>query len=481
MSPSINMYGNMVIDLNSETIPFTCVVDGNEAITDWQITVSRVKDNSIVFDSGQQKLDTPFFPINNRNQNVPFSIDLKKYFDKATTYRIPATSTYDSNKVYYNNSSNEKYVYDKNTYSSDYKNLYYINFVNSADAYYWNITFVGSANSTSCSAPEVFYANSTPETSIYYSYDNNFDVLNDELKLSTDSENPTVLDKRKVFLKSTYTQSDNIPLKRYGWRITDITNNNIIIDTISKNQIYGIADDISCEFNGLVNQNTYLAELYIETQNGYFEILQSIEFKVDYVVKDIDADFQIMPLDNTSGIMLNWGNLRTTEGVVVGRDVKYIENFPVENSVSAKIPNDTSIIFESTANGKPLQIDENSYVVLSLQFDKEQDHTLFEMSGTDDYSDIVTRKLVYFAQDRGLRYTVTKGDIIATYIEYLSETIGDVCWYVITLCPLIDGAVQYKLVESVAEGGLFLDDDLYPSDNLYPNFGQWNKLREEVV
>ena len=78
MSPSINMYGNTVIDLNSDTLPFSCIVDGNEAIIRWQIVVSKLEDNAVVFDSGIQERNTPFFPINNRNQNVIFNVNLKR-------------------------------------------------------------------------------------------------------------------------------------------------------------------------------------------------------------------------------------------------------------------------------------------------------------------------------------------------------------------------------------------------------------------
>ena len=499
MSPSVNMYGNSVIDLNSDTLPFSCIVDGNEAITDFRIMVSRLKDGVIVFDTEMQTLEKPFFPINNRNQNVVFSIDLKKYFTS-------------------DNSSE---------------------FVNSADAYYWSITFKNNISGTETySASEVFYANSKPDTVIYYSYDNNFidtsanyvkakkkydsgktyytyiggvyapykynestwdsdreslyyisfTELNDELILSTDIDNISVLSKRKIYFKSSYSQSEDIALKRYGWRLTDATNNVVVIDTITKNQIYGISDDISCVCNGLVNNTDYLLELYIETQNGYFDILQSIKFNVSYPVKSIDADFDILALNNTSGIMLNWGNLKTTEGVVVGDLVSYVENFPINSTASIEIPDATSVVFEGNSNDKELGINENSYVVLSFQFDKTDNKVLFEMSGSDEYSNDIMRKLEYSALEGELRYTVRKGDIIATCSKPLSDLTGELCWYVATLYPLIDATVDFKLSKNASRDGLFpisedsIEDELiYPSDELYPHFGEWNEGSDEVV
>ena len=485
MSPSVNMYGNTVIDLNSETLPFSCIVDGNEVVTHFQIVVSRLKDNLVVFDTGMQKLENPFFPINNRNQNVILSIDLKEYFTKVSTddgdvyipYLLNTVKEYNSNRTYYSYSSG-KYV--KYTYSDDYSwgqcynTLYTCDFINSPDAFYWNITLKNeNSNTITYSASEVFYANSIPEANIYCSYDNNFFVydiktdeyfLNEDLLVSTDKDNPSVFNKRKIFFKAIYNQDENILIKRYGWRITDITNNQIVLDTISHNQIYGIADDISCTCNGLMNQTNYLVEVYIETQNGYSEVLQSAYFNIDYAVKNIDADFEVMALNNTAGIMLNWGNLRTTEGVVVGNSVSYVDNFPVQASASIEIPHDTSVVFEGTSSDKDLGIDENSYVVVSFQFDKTQSTILFEMTGLDEYSNYISRKLEYMALNRVLRYSIIKDGRVSICEKTLNDTASELCWHVATLYPLINGIAEYKLIQSTAMDGLFPDDDLYPED-----------------
>lgn len=431
MSPSLNSYGKNVIDLTSGTLPFSCVVDGNEAVIGWQIVVSKLEDNATVFDSGKQELIEPFYPINHRNQNVVFSVDLKKC-------------------------------------GVDFGD----EFSNSDTAYYWNITLWGSSETTTQSSGEVFYANSAPDVEVYYSYDNNSkERLEDGVSLA----------KRKVFLKGEYSQEQGVPLKRYGWKLTDTTNNVVIIDTISQNQIYGVGDDMVCECNGLVNKTSYKVELYVETQNGYFDVVQTRSFDVDYVVKSIDADFEVEALNETSGIMLNFGNLRTTEGVVAGSDVDYKENFPIEGSVSVEIPKDSKIVFDSTSNGKNLEISEESYVTLSFQFDKTKDVVLFEMSGKDKHSNTISRELKYTASNRALKYTVKSGDIVASFSETLSDRISEVCWYIVTMYPLSTENgynTRFKLVESIAEGGLYPSDSLFPSENTYPRFGEWDKLRK---
>lgn len=480
MSPSINMYGNSVIDLNSDTLPFSCIVDGNEAVTDFQIVISRLKDNVVVFDTGMKKLDKPFFPINNRNQNVVFKINLKNYLNSdaqnsdaqnsvALIYYKPATKNYDETKKYYKKQDGV-YVKSEITaedFKTNYEDYYYIDFINSADAYYWAITFKNENSGTvTHSTEEVFYANSVPSTEISYSYKDDFSDLSQDFK---------GLQKRKVYFKSTYSQAEGVLLKRYGWRLTDTINNYVIMDTISKNQIYGVADDISCVCNGLMNNTEYRLETYIETQNGYFDILQSIVFYVNYPVEHLEADFEVTPLDYTSGIMLNWGNLKTTEGVIVGDLVNYIETVPTQNSTSVKISKDTSIVFSSISSSRDLEIDENSYVVISFQFDKSCDIKLFEMSGEDRYSNNMIRKLEYIQKTNKLKYTVIKGDILATCEKELNDKPNDLCWYIVTLNPMIDYQADFQLGLSVAQNVPYPKEDKYPDEGFYPSLGEWGK------
>lgn len=534
MSPSINMYGNNVIDLNAETLPFSCIVDGNEPVVAWQIVVSRLSDNAVVFNTGKQNLDTPFSPINNRNQNVTFSKDLKEYLNlkKIAYYVLNRDENYHDNQEYYtykdgvytiyepgdnwseiymtlyvreeqlaylvlNNidayDSTKKYykynkdddIYAEYTYVNssqwiaDRSALYIAKFKNSAEPFFWTITLWGSTGTATTGAGEVFYANTTPKISIKDA-ESNKDLLPDGIN---------TLNKREAYFKAEYAQAEGIQLKRYGWRLTDSISGVTIFDTITKNQIYGLQEDISCRCTGLTNECEYVLELFIETQNGYFDVVQSAKFKVEYTVKNVEADFEISTLNESSAIMLNWGNLRTTEGIAHG-EVSYVSRYPVakENSASAVIANNSSIEFSSNANGKSLGIDENSYIVLSLQFDKSMPRLLFEATGVDEHSAVITRKLIYTRNlnNHALDYTVTKGNITVYHSIPISDITGGRCWYTATLYPLqTDSSGEYyttlKLVESVAEGGLFPGDDenkhpVYPNDNLYPYLGKWKNL-----
>ena len=298
--------------------------------------------------------------------------------------------------------------------------------------------------------------------------------------LSTDKDKIDILSGRKIYFKAQYEQDEAIPLKRYGWRITDTDNNIVITDTIAKNQIYGVEDDISCECNGFINDTNYLIELYIETQNGYFDVVKAINFKVDYTVREIDASFEVVALNDTSGIMLNWGDIKTTEGIVEGKKVQYKENFPVNNTTSIEIPKDSKVVFAGNANGKDLEIDENSYIVLSFQFDKSKNAKLFEITGVDTYLNNISRTLTYTASDMNLNYTVVNGSAYGYASEKLTMTAEQTGWCVVTLYPLTSSNIAtFKVFESIADTGLYPESDLYPSSETFPDFGEWNQVGKE--
>lgn len=487
MSPSVNMYDNTTVDLTSGTIPFSCVVDGNEAIKTWQIKVSRLKDNLVVFDTGEKTLNPYFYPVNNRNQNVVFPINLKDSFSTASTYYIKAESEYDKTKVYYKLNNGAYTAYKNNgsesepsDWKSTYSSLYYTNFVNSSEPYYWSITFSGTNGTVVCSAEEVFYASSSPSVVINYDYDNSFP---NNYVLSETKDAPSTLKGRKVYFKAAYTQRENIPIKRYGWRLTDSNSGNVVVDTITQNQIYGITEDISFECGGLVSGNSYLLELYIETQNGQFGIVKSVNFNVSYKVQNLDANFNVQVLNETSGIMLNWGDLKTTEGVVVGKDISFVADSPVKGAVAVSIPEDSSIVFEGTSNSRELEIDENAYVVLSFQIEKfKKSFTILNMSGLDGTSSIIERNLYYNHLDNALEYTITKTNITLFKSIPLSDDSGQRSWYVVVLHPMSDEQgydTNAKIAEAITLDSLMPNDDVFPAGDVYPNLGDWNKIKVE--
>lgn len=445
LKPSINIQGKNVIDLslNSEdklkvaNIPFSCIVDGNDVVTAWRIIICRLGDNFCVFDSGKQ--DTYFEPIDNHNRNVTFKINLAEYY-------------------------NDDYlIKDEDTDN--------ILLLNSSEAYYWKIFFWDSSDNTTESHEEIFYANSKPTILIKYSEDGK------EYHNLVDGQ---ILNRRSYFFKADYAQSEDIKLKRYGWRITDTINNKVILDTITKNQIYGLSGNMSCEYEGFITNFEYSLELYIETQNGFSEIISTTNFNILYTTKLLFTDFAIEPINRSSGIMLDWGNLKTTEGVNKGTSVEVLSNYPVVDynntgkpgTNSLVLPDDSEVVFEGNFNAD-LNISENSYIIISTQLLKNKDCVLLEMNGVDEYSYGIKSELKYEADIKTFTYIIEKEDGEYTSTSYILNNIpSGTVWYIITLYPLSeDGLIKVKEITSA--NALYPNNELYPSDDLYPYNGEW--------
>lgn len=247
MRPSTNMQ-ECFIDTNLDDLSFSCIVDGNEAVYAWRIQIYRLGDNVLVYDTGKiTKLESDvysplFYPVNEKNQNEIFKINLKEH----PTETVP---TKDS---------------DGKTISPDPI------FSNLPEPYYWTIEFWNKSDiekdndATTKSCEEVFYANTTPKATLYYK--KNGDSKYTEFPDAT--KEVAVFGANEYVFKADYIQEEDVPLKRYGWRLTDIDTGQVLLDTITQNQVYGTADNIICTYDGLLNSGNYSIELYIETQNN---------------------------------------------------------------------------------------------------------------------------------------------------------------------------------------------------------------------
>ena len=421
------------IDVSADKIPFSCIVDGNEAINAWQIKIYQLSDDTLFFTTDKQTLTTPFFPIDEKNRNVVFSIDLKPY--------LPA------------------------------------NMVNTSEPYYWTITFWGVSGISTTSYQEVFYANKKPKVSITYRYNSN--------DLYAELSNGVALTSRSCTFKAVYTQDEGVGLKRYGWRLIDTDSGQILINTITSNQIYGTADNIVCFYNGFLNDGNYSIELYIETQNNAVLTTEPINFSISYNTTFLSNDFKVEALKNEPAIMLDWN-----ESVVIGGrtegEVEFKTNYPIidyaaeEPDTSVEIPVGSKLIYDYGSSSN-LDIDENCYIALSTQLSNGNNIVLFDAEGVDDDGYSVVRKLSF--NNGVFDYTVLgANETIASTTYEVKNQPNQYVWYIIIMAPLLKSDGKYytelTVVESKTINGLYPSTTLYPSTSLYPSFGTWDKLKE---
>ena len=426
MKPSTNKE-ECTIDITADEIPFSCIVDGNESVNAWQIVIYDIITNDVVFDSGKITLKSSFYPVDEKNRNVVFQVNLKEYLTNNTT------------------------------------------FINRAEAYYWTITLWGSSSVTT-SYQEVFYANRTPIVSLN---------LNDGDMLTSKS----------YTFKATYEQENGVQLKRYGWKITDIGNDQVLVDTITKNQIYGSADNIICNYDGFLNGGNYSVELYVETQNNT-KITASSDFSVSYATTFLSNDFNVETLKNEPAIMLDWSEALVIAGVlkdakddvVAIDDTTFKTNYPVNKQCSIKIPNGYKVVY-SDDESLNFDIDENSYIAFSTQLLSDDDATLFFAEGYGDDGYKIKRQLLY--SDGVFIYNIEgQNGISISTIYTVTNRPSEYVWYNIFMSPLIateDG--EYKVELNIYEGKVvncvYPSENLYPSEDFYPTFGNWDNLKEE--
>ncbi len=498
MIPSTNMQ-ECVVDLNLTNVTFSCIVDGNDAISAWQIKIYTLADNALILDTGKQVLSSSFFPVDIKNKNVPFEINIKNHIPSTTQY-YRAGATYDDTKKYYTRSGSEgSYTYKQYTYGKKdssgvnfstedeafaHSTLYYISeFKNLKKPYYWTISFwneeQGSSDTPTVTSTEsVFYANTTVVSKIQYGTER----VNTQGETHTeyaDLTNGTALVSSKYYFKATYSQSESVGLKRYGWRIKDTASDTTLLDTISHNQIYGTAQNIQCFHNGFLNGGNYSIEAYIETQNGAVLNISPIPFTISYDTVSLTNDFKVAALKNEPGIMLDWREASIVYGEESGGSVDYVAQYPIVDyavetpDTSVHIPNGVSVIFNYGATSD-LDISEKSMVVLSTQIPNMDEKLLFSAEGTNDNGTVAFRRLYYRTNQFVYEITDQNG-VLKTYATQFPTKYrpNKRRWYIITMYPYKTNAVlkdMLRVVECEADGGLYPKQTLYPSETLYPRF-----------
>lgn len=486
MSPSINM-AECTVDLTSEDgVEFSCIIDGNEAIRWYQIKVYLMSDNSLVYDTGKKELDPPFFPIDERNRNVVFRQAIESPDEDEW---IPAVETdYNSERIYYQHTenSNEYSISPVNSGTwSTYKNdLYYKGFVNRSEPYYWTVqVWSGNDISTAKSCEEVFYANTTPVVTLQYKQQNNKGDYNDFELDGTD-----VLKSNHYLFKAKYSQKENIQLKRYGWRLKDVSSNETLIDTITQNQIYGTADNILLSYNGLLNDSTYSLEVYIETQNNA-TLTADAQFTVSYATTFLSTEFKTVLLTDEPGVNNSWGEAKIIEGVPSFESPQYISNYPINEKKSIVIPKGGKIEY-STDSLSGLEIPDDAYIVLSMQIFPEFQNTdlqsILHMEGDIPGGKII-RELNYMPEvsEDGAYLIYNIGWTshpfkIEQFKYYFIHKPSAYVWYIITLSPL-DANNPLTVVEIPYKGGLPPSENLYPATNLYPRAGGFDPITYKEV
>lgn len=445
MTPSTNLQ-EYVVDANSNKMPFSFIVDGNEAIKGVKIKIYDLSTNTELLqldethDSIKPMFDANgyFYPVDKNNRNNIFAVELPS--------ELTSTDGAQTQKI-----------------------------LNRPEPYYWTVDVTGALGSTTTSCEEVFYANTPPNLKIIYG-----EGEEDSNYLDLTSE--TILKAKNCYFKATYEQAEGVPLKRYGWKLTDADSGQVLVDTISHNQIYGTANNIICSYDGFLNNGKYSIELYVETQNNAILITEPINFIVQYKTTFLTNDFKVEALSKEPSNILDWADATIISGKSNGV-INYKENYPIIDyssstpNTSVEIKDNSNITFDygSTSN---LDIPEDSYIVLSTQLLNSNDTAIFVAEGKDIGGNHAIRKLSF--SSGSFEYIVSDNDLTITKIYTPQNKPNKYVWYIITMSPILgaDGSKTTLIVsENTPVNSLYPSDTLYPSKTLYPSFGIWETAK----
>lgn len=505
MTPSTKTT-DCTVDMDLDEVLFTCEIDGNDSVVAWQILVYTLVDNSLMMDTGIQKLDMPFYPVDSNNKNVVFSVNIKDYIPSETQYYI--ASKYDKSKTYYyyemrdsespKEDENGNYIYHE--YTKEWSKpvtvsgspIFYIGeLINSTQTYYWVINLWGESETTYtdageidsaptvCSGETVFYANTSPALNIEYGI-KSIDKNGKESITYHPLKDGTVFENSSCYFKASYEQAENIRLKRYGWRIKDVNTSTVLVDTISNKQIYGTARNIICNYSGLLNDGNYSVELCVETQNNFKKITAPICFSVVYDTTYMTSDFSVSALSKEPSVLLDWRNANIICGQSEGEPLEWLPYYPIVNYsydepvTSVKIPDSSSVIFDYAATSE-IDIAEESSVVLSFQLEDSKRKVLLSLEGVSEKGFSIFRELSFNGNGFEYRITDSNGDLKC--ISTKRYTPDKHKWYIAILNPYdkTSAAKTLKITESIGVGALYPGEKLYPSNSLYPTIGVWEE------
>lgn len=450
MKPSTNFSDCCVADCSSGKITYSCIVDGNEPINRYRLNIYDVETgNYIVYrlrghgctyqDDTVFDRNGLFYPVNENGEN-----NLLKITSSIFTL------------------SGEQHIFNRDF------------------PYYWTLdlwTVADSAKDPEFKSPTVtsneavFYTNTAPNVSLKYSKDGHmYENLTSDI---------TMLNRNKYYFKAIYEQNENISLKKYGWRLIDVDSGDVLVDTISQNQIYGMAGNIIFSYDNFVSDTNYAIELFVETQNGYNMITEPYHFKIVYDTMVVDTGLKVTPLKQEPSVVLDWGEVVIAESKVIG-EIEYIDNYPIEGSTSVEIQNNSKIEYNYVSTGTT-DIDKNTYIAISTRLIEDTDTVILNTEGAENGM-FIKRELFYDSEAKKFVYTLIDfGDVEYKTISDEVTPPHECVWYTIVLYPVVNDELEMSVTVHTAGGGLYPSENTYPGINTYPSFGDWQDNSYKTV
>ena len=428
MIPSTNT-PYKVIDSSVEN-KFSCIVSGDNSISKYRLKIYRLSDNVIQYNTTRKALESPFYPIN--------------YDNTINVFEIPVVVGATTNTI------------------QDYK---------------WTIEFWETGNETDhpdvISSEEVFYAYAKQTLEI------------NETVFNKNADNDLVINNQEKLITAIYTSPNNTSIQWFGWKLTNVTTGEILINSYDSNHIYGIKDNIAVKCEGLMSGKEYKLECKVLDANDCEIIAEPKTFSVEYNTTSFDGKFTATPLPQEQGVLIDIGGISVIGGKPSGEE-KYAENTPITGKKSLNTPVGEYVEFSNTVSSG-FEIENYETIIWSGQINIE--HGIPDWSNTGK-SERIYVPILSLEDSTGAKfkrlyldtsyYPATGKYASTTSLFYINESgVGagvqitppySTIWYIVKISnvnygPLIE-VKAYKKSDA-----LYPSDNTFPSDTLYPSNG----------
>lgn len=318
--------------------------------------------------------------------------------------------------------------------------------------YKWTITSYWSGGSIQ-SYENVFYTYATPTLTI--------------------GSVPGTLAQNSFTFTATYSQAQNVGVEKFGWILENTTTQEILIDTISNNNIY--SSDIQLYYDGFFTNNTYRVKCQCWASNGVIVATDYTTFNVSYTVETLTGTFTAEQRDD-SGILLNWPKLFSITGTYspgtgAPQSPKYSFNETVQsNTVTLNYGNQTgnvSYITFNQVNSSQMSFPLNSSHIISFNWNDYNaiNNPIYAYMLNGGYTEYIQ---IYLNANKNFSIQYVKDSSTIVNQEIYQPTRGET-WYIFQIVPNeTTGFLDVCIYTYGVNNGLFPDTTLYPSQFLYP-------------
>ena len=154
---------------------------------------------------------------------------------------------------------------------------------------------------------------------------------------------PTSITSKMYNLTYTYSQAENIPIKRWNIELFDSNDNSLE----SSGDVYSSL--IQYQLDGLVNNTNYYVVITVETQSqsGLGMLVSTINnFTVQYPALILNFKPTLTQIDDKSAVQIDWSLLSQNPGIITGNS-NYIDKYLRDNNVGFSLDKGSILEYDS--------------------------------------------------------------------------------------------------------------------------------------